>query len=58
MGINHRSLQVFVAEEFLDCPDVVSLLDEVGGKAVPEGVDGGLLVDACFECGIFERPLQ
>jgi hypothetical protein len=40
MGIDHRGLHVAVAEEFLDCPNVVVRLQKVSGKTVPEGVGG------------------
>ena len=45
-------------EKFLDCPYIISLLDEVCCKTLAESMHRCLFVDACFECGIFERPLQ
>jgi hypothetical protein len=35
-----------MAEKLLDCPDVVLVLEEVGGERVAEGVRGGPLGDA------------
>ncbi len=51
MGINHRRLDVTVAEEFLHRPDIVAALDEVGRERVAEGVAGSALGDACLDHG-------
>jgi hypothetical protein len=38
VGIDHGGFDIFVTEEFLDGADVVAVLEEVGCKAVAEGV--------------------
>ena len=52
MSIDHGSLKVLVAEEFLNSPYVVSLFKEVRGKTMSESVNRRLLGDAgrnnCF----------
>ena len=34
MGINHGGTDVFVAQQFLNCTNIVSVLQEMGGEAV------------------------
>ena len=48
MGVDHRRLDVLVAEELLDGADVVSGHEQVGGERVAEGVTAGFLGDAGF----------
>jgi hypothetical protein len=38
MGINHSSFHVLMAEEFLDCPNVVTLFQKIRRKRMPECV--------------------
>jgi len=47
-GRGYRSLsaQVLVAQEVLDGPDVVPVLEQMGCKGVPEGVAGSRLGQA------------
>ena len=40
VGVDHRGADAFVAEEFLDGTNVVSILEKVSGKAVVERVAG------------------
>ena len=40
VGVDHRGADAFVAEEFLDGTNVVSILKKVSGKAVAERVAG------------------
>ena len=40
VGVDHRGADAFVAEEFQDGTNVVSILEKVGGKAVAERVAG------------------
>lgn len=51
-------LQVAVAEQFLDGADVVALLQQVGGKAVAQGVNRGVLGDICLADCPLELALQ
>jgi len=41
MGINHRGFHVFMAEEFLDCPNVVAPFQKIRRKGMLKGVAGG-----------------
>ncbi len=40
MGVDHRRLDIPVAEELLDGPDVVAAAEEMGGEAVAKTVNG------------------
>jgi hypothetical protein len=42
MGVDHGGLEEFVAEQFLNCPDIISVLQKMCGKAVPHCVHRGL----------------
>jgi len=46
VGIDHCRAQVLVAQEVLDSPDVVPVLEQMGCKGVPEGVAGSRLGQA------------
>lgn len=39
MCINHRGRDIFVAQQFLHCADVVAILQEVGREAVAKGME-------------------
>jgi hypothetical protein len=58
VGVNHGSFDVFVTDEFLDGADVVTVLEEVGGKGVAEGMRGDRFVDFGKLGGAFYRFLQ
>ncbi len=59
MGINHGSLKVRVPEQFLNPSDVMSVFQQVGGKAVSQGMDGYLFGNASFLCTcFFKGPLK
>ena len=45
VGVDHGGLDVFMAEQFLDCSNIVPILQQMGGKAVPEGVGADALVN-------------
>jgi hypothetical protein len=47
-----------VAEKFLDRPDIVAGLQEMGGEAMSQGVTARGLRDAGFPDGLLDRPLQ
>src|SRR5207247_1070351 len=44
--VDHGRADVLVAEELLDCPNVVAVLQQVGGKGVAERVAAHALGDA------------
>ena len=52
VGVNHRGTDIPVTQQLLDRPDVVSVLEQVGGERVTECVAGAMLFDAgqshCF----------
>ena len=60
MQVDHGGGQVPVAHEHLDSADIVTGLQQMGGKAVAEGMDAGtfpdsgffssLLIDAAHRC--------
>jgi hypothetical protein len=56
--VDHRGLDVLVAEELLDRPDVVPGQEEMGRKGVPQCVAGGVLGEACPSCGHMEGSLD
>jgi hypothetical protein len=58
MGVDHSRADVAVAEELLNGADVVTVLEEVGGKAVAEGVAARVLVDAGVADGLFDGALE
>jgi len=57
MSINHRRADVRVTEQLLDCPDVVAVLQQVGGKGMPKRMTRGRLEDSRLESGLFKRFL-
>ncbi len=48
MGIDHGGLEIMVAQQLLNRPNIVSIFQQVGGEAVSERVDGGLFCDPGF----------
>ena len=46
LGVACRGVELLVPEQHLDHPDVDLLLQEMGGEAVPECLQGDALVDA------------
>lgn len=46
MAVNHGSTYVFVAKEFLDCADVVAVLEKVGGEGMEELMTRGGFEDS------------
>ena len=44
VGVDHRRPDIVVAEQFLNRPDVVPHLQQVGGKGMAQRVGGGVLV--------------
>ncbi len=58
VGVDHGGFDVFVAEEFLDGADVVSVLEEVCGEGVSKGVGGDAFFYFCGFCCGFNGSLQ
>lgn len=58
MGVNLGGLDIFVAEQFLHCADVVARLEEVGGKAVAQRVGRDRFVQAGLARSSAHRALD
>jgi hypothetical protein len=56
--VDHRRSDVAVSEEILDGADIVALLDQAGGKGMPEGVAAAPFGDSRAEDGGFHGALQ
>jgi len=40
MGVHHRRADILMSQKLLNCPDVVAVLEQMGGEGVPECVHG------------------
>ncbi len=58
MRVDHRSLNVFVTQQFLDGAYVVTVLEKMGCKAVTKCVATFILVNSCEIDGILHCSLQ
>jgi hypothetical protein len=58
VGVNHCRGNVLVSEQLLHRADVVAALQQVCGKAVPEGVAAGGLGNTGGSDGVFHGVLQ
>ena len=58
MGIDHGGGDVLVAEQLLHGANVVAALQQVGGKAVPEGMAACWFAQASGAHGEFDRVLD
>ena len=58
MCIDHRRLHIFVAQQFLDRPDIIALLQQMRRKAVPQGVTTDAFGEPCRTTGLAHGPLQ
>ena len=58
MGVDLGCADVPVTEELLDGPDVVVVLEEVGGEGVAKRVTGCALRDGRPAHGLLHRPLE
>jgi len=58
VGVDHRGIEVCVAEEFLDGADVGAGFQEMGGEGVAEGVAGGGLEDFGAGDGVADKALE
>ncbi len=38
VSVNHSRSDIIVTQKFLDCPDVITVLQEMRGKGMPERV--------------------
>ena len=58
MSVNHCGGDIFMSEEFLDCPDVVACFKQMRGKAVSESMTTGGLAQASCADREFNRVLE
>ena len=52
MGVNHGGLHILVAQKLLNRADIITILKQMCGKRMSEGVTGGVLVDLRFSDGL------
>ena len=58
VGVNHRRADVPVSQQLLDRPDVVSVLEQMGGERVAECVAGDTFFDARQIRRFFDSALK
>ena len=58
VGINHGGGEIFVPEEFLDGPDIISILQKMGSKTVPKRMTTRCFGDTARPDGVLDRVLQ
>src|SRR5207248_8291756 len=58
MSVNRCGGDIFMSEEFLDCPDVVACFKQMRGKAVSESMTAGGLAQASCADREFNRVLE
>src|SRR3972149_6734716 len=51
MSIDHCCFDILVSEEFLNCADVVAVLEQMGGKGMAKRVRRNVFVDFCAAGG-------
>jgi hypothetical protein len=47
MGVDHGGFHILMPQQFLHSADVVAILEQVRGKAMPKGVAAYSLLDTC-----------
>lgn len=58
MCIDHCCPHVLVTEEFLNSSNVVTVLEQMGGKAMTKGVATAMLGNVCELDCLFDASLQ
>jgi len=58
MCIDHRRAHIFVPKQLLNGPDVVSILEQVRCKTVPQRVTGASLRNTGFDNRLFDGSLD
>jgi len=53
MGINHSRADVFEAQQFLNGPNIVTVLEQMRGKGMVERVTTHIFVDVCITHSLF-----
>ncbi len=54
MSVDHSGFHVFMPKEFLNCANVVVVLQEMSGKAMAQGVRGDMFVNVGAAGGFFD----
>src|SRR5205814_4739021 len=57
-GVDHRRADVAMAEQLLDGPDVVTVVEQVRGEGMPERVTARVLEDAGLAQGALDGTLD
>jgi hypothetical protein len=58
VGIDHGGFDILVSKEFLNCADIVAVLQEVGGEAVAKGVRGNSFLNISGLGSFFDGFLE
>ena len=58
MGVDHRRAHVLMAQQLLDRPNIIPVLQQVGRKGVAKRMAACRFGDPCFQSGFLEAPLQ
>src|SRR2546430_12771722 len=58
MGVNHRRRDIFVSEQFLNCPDVITGLKQMCSKTVAKSMAAGGFVHTGSADGEFDGVLE
>ena len=58
VGVDHRRLDVLVAEQLLNSADVVAGHQQMSGEGMPHGVAADPLVDPGVANGLFDRAVD
>jgi len=58
MGIDHGGAHILMAEQFLDGPDIIAILNQVRGKRMPQGMTTGRLGYSGFPGSFFDGLLD
>ncbi len=57
VGVDHGGFDIFMAEQFLNCADVVAVLEQVGRKTMAESVTAHVFVDLGAATALGSRHL-
>src|SRR5512146_1516042 len=58
MGVDHGRTNILMPQQFLNGTNVISVLQEMGGKAMPEGMARNVLADGGIPCRFLHSPLK
>ena len=58
MGVDHRRFDILVSKQLLDGSNVLTVLEQVGGEGVAEGVRGDTFLDIRKLSGLPDGALQ